>query len=167
MTQMTLLQPIRDEHRELVPEIEKLRLVANRVGAISPAELRWELEQVHEFLAHHLIPHARAEDEVLYPAVARAMGSEQATETMSRDHAEVVHLTEELAALREGLAMGREPKTLDFSIRRVLYGLHAILLLHFAKEEEIYLPLLERRLASGEADAIIQRMTSLEGVRQA
>jgi hypothetical protein len=29
-------------------------------------------------------------------------------------------------------------------LRRVLYGLHAVLRLHFAREEEVYLPLFER-----------------------
>jgi hypothetical protein len=31
-------------------------------------------------------------------------------------------------------------------LRRILYGLYAIIKLHLAKEEEIYLPILELRL---------------------
>lgn len=155
---MASMQPIRDEHQELLPHIDRLRTVANAVGRLSVGELRWELEEIHEFLERHLIPHAGAEDRVLYPAVAQILGSPEATRTMSRDHVEVVRLTQELAELREALAMGHEPTTIDFSIRRVLYGLHAILHLHFAKEEEIYIPLLERGLTEDEAAQVLARM---------
>ena len=48
------------------------------------------------FSAHHLIPHAQAEDQALYPVVARVMGVPEATATMRRDHVEVGRLTEEL-----------------------------------------------------------------------
>ena len=37
------------------------------------------------------------------------------------------------------------------ALRRVLYGLSAIITVHFAKEEEIYLPILDARLAPEEA----------------
>ncbi len=37
------------------------------------------------------------------------------------------------------------------ALRRVLYGLYALVKVHFAKEEEVYLPLLDARLSPAEA----------------
>jgi hypothetical protein len=43
-------------------------------------------------------------------------------------------------------------------LRRVLYGLYGIVKLHFAKEEEVYLPLLDTRLTPEEAQAMFTAM---------
>ncbi len=96
---MSVMQPLRDEHAELLPRIEAIRRVADAVGVASPASLREQVAGVYEFLAEHLIPHAKAEDEALYPEVERAMGAPGATATMRRDHVEVLDLTEQLRAI--------------------------------------------------------------------
>jgi iron-sulfur cluster repair protein YtfE (RIC family) len=44
------------------------------------------------------------------------------------------------------------------ALRRVLYGLYAIIKLHLAKEEEIYLPLLEARLGTEEVQRMFEVM---------
>lgn len=46
------------------------------------------------------------------------------------------------------------------ALRRILYGLYAIIKLHPAKEEEIYLPLLEARLYLEEADHLVEATES-------
>ena len=150
-------RPIRDEHRALLPHIERLRVTADDVGHVPGSVLRTKLDEAHEFLVRHLIPHARAEDEVLYPAVARLMGAPKATATMSRDHVEVVRLTAELATLR--VFPESEPDAQRANdLRRVLYGLYALVRTHFAKEEEIYLPILDERLTLAEAADLFKEM---------
>ena len=49
----------------------------------------------------------------------------------------------------------------------MLYGLHAIVSLHFAKEEEIYLPLLDRAYTSSEFAALYERMAEAAQQRPA
>ena len=150
-------RPIRDEHRELLPHVEQLRAAADGVGHIPGEVLRRKLEAANEFLTHHLIPHAMAEDAVLYPAVDRLMGGAKATATMSRDHVEVVRLTNELGTLR--VFHDAEPDAARANdLRRVLYGLYALVRTHFAKEEEIYLPLLDERLTLAEASSLFSDM---------
>ncbi|MDO8532534.1 MAG: hemerythrin domain-containing protein [Dehalococcoidia bacterium] len=99
-------QPLRDEHKYLFPHVETLRIAADSVGAATPADLRARVDEAYEFLTRHLIPHAHAEDKVLYPAIAKAMGAARATATMSRDHVEVGRLTDEVGRLRARLAKG-------------------------------------------------------------
>ncbi|MFF9059446.1 hemerythrin domain-containing protein [Streptomyces sp. NPDC101213] len=154
----TLTQQVHDEHAHLLPHIETLRTVADTVGRTTPEELGAALVDLRRFLTGHLVPHAEAEDRVLYPAVARVMGAAEATATMSREHVEVGRLARELDTLheamdREGLDDGRQA-----ALRRVLYGLYALLKVHFAKEEEIYLPLLEARLPGPEAERLLAEL---------
>jgi iron-sulfur cluster repair protein YtfE (RIC family) len=149
----TLTQPLRDEHKELIPHIEKILEVANSIPEAPLEEIRDGVKEVYEFLAFHLIPHAQAEDVALYPAVQKVLGSPDSTRTMTRDHVEVGRYIEQLAELQQELAP-RNFKTLQ----RILYGLYALVKVHFAKEEEVYLPILEERLTPDEAKAMFEAM---------
>ena len=151
----TLTQPLRDEHKELIPHIEKILEVADSIPDAPLEQLRTGVREVYEFLAYHLIPHAQAEDDALYPAVQRALGSLDATRTMTRDHIEVAHYIAELARLQQDLS----PQTFK-ALQRVLYGLYALVKVHFAKEEEVYLPILEERMTAEEAAKMFESMES-------
>lgn len=153
-----LTQPLRNEHQELLPHIERLRLVADAVGATAVDTLRRQVDDAHGFLTHHLLPHAQAEDAALYPVVAKFLGAPSATATMSRDHVEVAALTEQLTALRTRLTGSDLDAATARDLRRVLYGLYALVKVHFAKEEEIYLPFLDARLTTAEAEAMFAAM---------
>jgi hemerythrin-like domain-containing protein len=153
-----LTQPLRDEHREILPHVEVLRTVADSAGGASMQSLRAGIDEAYEFLAHHLIPHAWAEEQALYPVVDRVLGAPGATATMSRDHVEVVRLTQELESLRSRLSGATVSEPEAEALRRILYGLYALVKVHFAKEEEIYLPLLDARLSTEEARWMFEAM---------
>lgn len=158
-------QPLRDEHRELFPHVEHLRVLADTVGDASLDSLRAGIDEAYDFLIYHLIPHAEAEDRVLYPAVARLLGAPEATATMSRDHVEVGRMAADVASLRQRLgAATHVDVSLERALRLALYGLYAVVSLHFAKETEIYLPLLDAHLT---ADAASQLFHAMEESRPA
>jgi iron-sulfur cluster repair protein YtfE (RIC family) len=151
----TLTQPLRDEHKELYPHVDRIRQVAELAG--DAADIRAGVEEVYDFLAHHLKPHAEAEEAALYPVVQQALGSPDATRTMSRDHVEVGRYIEELAELRKGLtdlSVGDQTE----SLRRVLYGVYGLVKVHFAKEEEVYLPILDEFLTPESAHELFEAM---------
>jgi iron-sulfur cluster repair protein YtfE (RIC family) len=154
----SIMQPLREEHQELLPQIERLRAVADIIGDASVETLQQAVDEVYAFLTLHLIPHAQAEDTALYPLVGKVMGAVQATATMSRDHVEVGQLTDELAAVRSEIATIYQDESQAKALRRILYGLYALIKVHFAKEEEIYLPLLEARLTGDEARELFGAM---------
>ncbi len=151
-------QPLRDEHKELIPHIDMLRTVANLIGTAPLASVQQGVEDAFTFLTHHLAPHAQAEERALYPVVGKLMGSAEATMTMSRDHKEIGRLSEELGLLRSQLAAGTVSEPQEQALRRILYGLYAVVKLHFAKEEEVYLPLLDTRLSAVEASRMFEEM---------
>jgi len=142
----TLTQPLRDEHKELFPHVDRIRQVAELIGEAPIAEIRRGVEEVYDFLANHLKPHAEAEEAALYPVVQKVLGSPDATKTMSRDHVEVGFYIEELASLRNDLTGEALTTTQIKSLRRVLFGVYGLVKVHFAKEEEVYLPILDQRL---------------------
>jgi hypothetical protein len=141
-------EPIRREHAELLLHVEDLRRLGD--AAVTPGvALEEELRRVLAFLQQHLLIHARAEDRVLYPRVAALLDSPRATATMSRDHVEVERLT---SALRRAAVSDRE------TVARLAYGLFAIVTLHFAKEEEIYLDILDAALSADDVSVLYEQM---------
>ncbi len=153
-----LTQPLREEHKELLPHIEAIRQTADAIGGAALTELRPQLEGVYDFLSQHLLPHAQAEEAALYPVVGKVMGAPEATGTMSRDHVEVGRLIEELGMLRSNISGSTLTAAQIKDLRRVLYGLYTLVKVHFAKEEEVYLPILDARLTPDEARRMFENM---------
>jgi hypothetical protein len=75
--------------------------------------------------------------------MAQLLGGEDPTGTMSRAHVEIAHLSRLLGQLlSEAPAEGFRDSDLP-ELRRILYGLYAVLRLHFAQEDEAYLSILQ------------------------
>lgn len=138
-----LTQPLREEHQDLYPQILRIRQVADQIGEVPVTRLRTDLEKVYDFLANHLKPHAEAEDAALYPVVQKALGSSEATKTMSRDHAEIGQYIDLLKKQLSEISEFPLTKSQIKALQATLYGVYGIVKVHFAKEEEIYLPILE------------------------
>ena len=141
----------RDEHREFIPWLARIRTVADRLESYSPVEARDELQQIRWFLTERLPQHEEEEEAAVYPVVSRLMGGEDPMGTMARAHLEIDHLSRVFVHLVDDVPPeGPAPEDL-VDLRRVLYGLHAILRLHFAQEEEAYSWLASEVLESEEA----------------
>ena len=126
------------EHHELRGELERIRAAADALGEVPSGEALQSVRSVHQFLVDEILPHEAAEDAELYPVLADALGGEDPTGTMSRAHAEIAHLVRRLGLLlRELPPDGADPADVQ-DLRRVLYGLYAILRLHFVQEDEAY-----------------------------
>lgn len=156
MTNITRV--LREEHKELTPHLDHILSLAHDIEPGTDVHLVERIRRVHAFLGDHLLGHARAEEEALYPAVARATGAPETTATMSRDHEEIGAMVDALAVVVEGLTGGLIGAAAARELRRLLYGLHAVVRLHFLKEEEVYLPLLDERLTDEEGRALIEAL---------
>ncbi len=132
---------LRTEHRELAAPIDRIRALADGLGSMPAREAAAELAQVRVFLAETLVPHEELEDREVFPMLANALGNDDVTAALHRTHTEIFHLVRFVGRLVD--EVGPEgPATEDLTdLRRVLYGLDAILRLHMAQEEELYLAL--------------------------
>jgi len=132
---------LRSEHRELAPSIARIRALADGLGSLPPVKALDELRQTRIFLTETLIPHEEGEDREVFPLLANALGNDDATAALHRTHTEIFHLIRFMDRLvAEVPEEGPGPEDLT-DLRRVLYGLDAILRLHMAQEEELYLAL--------------------------
>jgi hypothetical protein len=127
------------EHVAIWADTEQLRAAADALAELPPAEAMTRVKQAYQVLVEDVGPHEKAEQEELYPAMDRLLGSCHATATMSRAHAEIAHQTRRLGQLIDDIGPG-QPDDADIAdLRALLYGLHAILRLHTAQEDETYL----------------------------
>jgi hemerythrin-like domain-containing protein len=157
---VSVTEPLRREHADLYPHLAELDAAAARLGDWRADDTK-VLDRVVDFLRGHLVPHAGAEEAVLYPTVERIMEAPGATDTMKADHVEIVRRIEELV---ESVAtVGAGPPTSEQAerLRAQLYGLSAILRLHFAKEETVLLPVLDDKLSPDEAEEMFTKMSEV------
>jgi len=159
---LALTQSLQDDHKELLLPIENLRLLADQVDELTPLAIREKVDEVYQFLTRKLIPHAQAEEQVLYPAIGKLLGAGQATAAMSHDHREIERLVGELATLHPFTA-GKGLLPAQFhDLRRVLYGLYTLIRTHFDKEEKLYLPLLDEKLNPEEGAELLYQFFKAE-----
>ena len=132
-----LLRRFAGEHDQMRDDLSVLRDAAQQVSAGEPKAALHTLQVADEFLQGTLLPHEDAEDKALYPALAGPLGGPEATATMSRMHAEINRLAQRLHSHR-GIAeeAGEVTSEQADDLLSCLYGLYALLCLHFVQEEE-------------------------------
>ena len=137
-----MLERFADEHETLWEVVGELRQVADQVASAPDSEqTRAEVARIHQRLVREVLPHEHAEEHRLYPALARPLGGDQATATMSRMHREIDHLVERIGVHLEQAPGARLPAERVPDLLASMYGLEAILRLHMSHEEEQYFSL--------------------------
>lgn len=125
------------EHDQMRDDLSTLRDTAQQVSSGERTAALATLCAADSFLQETLLPHEDAEDTALYPALARPLGSPEATATMSRMHAEIHRLAQRLHSHRDmAEAAGTVTAEQSDDLLACLYGLYALLCLHFVQEEE-------------------------------
>ena len=144
-----LLQRFAGEHERMRDDLSILRDTAQQVSAGERHAAVVTLRAADRFLQDTLLPHEDAEDSALYPALAGPLGSPEATATMSRMHAEIHRLSQRLHSHREiAEAAGTVTSEQSDDLLACLYGLYALLCLHFVQEEENFFVLAPAASAS-------------------
>jgi len=124
-------EPLRQEHEHLLEHIEHIAQAAREMPRLSEDERSLLRERVLGFLRGTLIPHARAEERFLYPEWAKLVGFPDAAAPMIHDHEAIVARVERLERT--------DVRDVD-ALQELLYGLSALIDVHFRKEEDVQLP---------------------------
>jgi hypothetical protein len=119
---------LQQEHGSFVANVERMRLVADAVGEVPTAELRDRVSEAYESLTRLLVPHVMSEDE----RPRRAILWDRA---LTREHLEIARLLGELDALRLELVDPVPSRPQARALRRVLYGLYALMEVHVVGED--------------------------------
>jgi heavy metal translocating P-type ATPase len=140
---------MRAEHDAVQPVVEQIRTVADGLSTHTI-----HLSPVHELLDRletQLLPHERADEAQLVPLVSRVLGGTDTTAGLSRTHAEIEHQISLLRKLLTGLTDESAQPEDVIELRRLLYGLHAVLRLHNAQEDEAASSLIPAGIRTGES----------------
>jgi hemerythrin-like domain-containing protein len=145
----------RAQHAEVKEHLRHLDGMVGALGGASADEQRRTMSFVVRFLKDHILSHAAWEEEKLYPLVdARAGRSgEPFTATMRYEHGIIGRAIDRLEAL--GAAEASDAK----AFARAADGTLAVIAAHFEKEEEVFLPLLDRSMTRAELDAALGATT--------
>ena len=145
-TDTALTRRFADDHARLRPRLDSIRAAAAALAS-DPARHLPAVHDVYQMLTDELLPHESAEHAELYPVLARALGGSDPLGPMNRGHLEICQLTRRLGRLLDEL-LDATPDSQDVQdLQQTLYGLHALLRLHFAQEEESFFTLAEPRTA--------------------
>jgi len=129
---------LRSAHETLGPRIEDLASLAARLDELPREEARVELVRARDMLNDELLPHEREEQRHAYPVVAGMMRREDPTGPLIQTHHEIQRLARLFTRMVERLSPDGPTGDEIRDLRRALYGLHAILTLHFAQEEDLF-----------------------------
>ena len=111
------------------------------------------LREADDLLESTILPHEHAEEALLYSVLAKPLGSGEATATMSRMHAEIDRLARRVHAHRlRADRFGHITSDQHLDVIATLYGLYAMLRLHFSQEEQSYFALASPDASPGVRD---------------
>jgi len=139
-------------HQELEDVLGQLRATADRLPTLAPAAAKAVLTDIELLVRERLLRHEREDETKLYPMVERALGGDDPIAPMHHTHRAI----QQLGGLLRGLVDDMPPENLDAAsindLRRLLYGLEAIVRLHFAQEDELYHALADPQHSRAGAD---------------
>ncbi|RJQ87264.1 heavy metal translocating P-type ATPase [Amycolatopsis panacis] len=135
-----LVHRFETEHERLRPALLAIRQAADALAeGATPAADR-AVRRARDVVVAQVLPHEIAEETELYPALSGVLGGPESTVPMSREHAEIGRLARRLERHLEESPTVIQTDQVD-DLRATLYGLDAVLTLHFAQEEEAYFTL--------------------------
>ena len=129
---------LRAEHESLMGLLTRIRNVADHLTILPPAETAAALVDIEVFVRERLLRHELEDDTQLYPMIEQHLGGDDPIGSMHRAHREIQQLGGTLGRMVADLGPGRLDDATANDFRRILYGLDAILRLHFAQEDELY-----------------------------
>ena len=149
------VRTIQEEHESFRRPLEKINELADAIGDLPAEEVLPRVAEVHEFLAHTVMPHAVAEGVVLFPIVRKESGVPTIGVRMTQCHVQLSGLVDQLDGVL--VSMRKDPSMrLERELRRVLYSVQAILSAHLAEAEEEIQPLLDANLPPEERQQLFQ-----------
>lgn len=152
MTQQ-LTEPLLRRHESLRPKVERVAEVARDLPLMELEERRAAVTEIVGFLGGELRLHAEAEENWLYPEIALQLRHPFSLAGMAFDHK---LLAEQIEALQ-----GADIED-TAALQEILFGIYTTLDVHFRKEEEVYLPMLEYEYEERTVASIAESMERYE-----
>ena len=147
----TLPHVAHEHHERLIQHVNEMPAVGAMILTAPIEELRPRLTAMSEFLNILLMPHLEAAEATLYPELERMFQNRHSMAPMRREHAEIRRLVAEFTRLEKAIGDTRPSLGRVVSLRRVLFGLYALLEVHLV-EEELYIPIVNHGVTDEAAE---------------
>lgn len=148
-----LPEAIYNQHRKLQATLRKhVNALVNR---------RVDADELVAFLKRELLARARSEERHLYPAVDTLVREHgRPTATMAVDHEFIADYVQRIERLNDALILENpeEQAVPQALLRQLALELEAVVQLHLAKAERIYLPLFEQYMSDGEQETLLDEI---------
>ena len=152
MTTQSLPEAAHEHHERLLERVNRIPEMADALLTAKPDAALASIVEMRAFLTGTLLPHMEAAERSLYPQLERMFQNRHSMSPMRREHARIRELVGEFGGLVDkdagAVTLGR-----TLALRRVLFGLYALLKVHLA-EEEAYLRVVGRGVPEDVADAV-------------
>ena len=130
-----------DHHHGLALALRCRRQALGQIKPMGAQGLKEMVKEYKDFFAQNLVPHFRAEEEILFPLIrARAAESHSLIDQLLKDH--------------EQLRKGEECLAEDKGLSKVLFDLGDLLERHIRREERELFPFFENLAALIDAERI-------------
>ncbi|QBZ82683.1 putative copper-exporting P-type ATPase V [Hydrogenovibrio crunogenus] len=126
-------EKLQKQHADLQPTLDQMRQLADRLASHQQVTAE-EIAELARLIEQKLIPHEQIDERKLHPELAHKMVGNDPMAMLSRTHGEILQLCNQYLSL---VNQPRDEHQRNAMIG-VLYGLEAILKLHFAQEDELY-----------------------------
>jgi iron-sulfur cluster repair protein YtfE (RIC family) len=148
MRHPSLIALSHDHHHGLALALRCRKQALGQIKPMGAAGLRLRAEEVGEFFDKQLIPHFRAEEEILFPAIrAAAPESSALLDDLARDHQIFRQDVKKLAA--------------GAGLSKLIFDLGDLLERHIRREERELFPLFEQHVESREAEAAGEKIKTI------
>lgn len=139
----TLPQVAHQHHERILAHVNHLPEMADALLTAGADDVRTRVISTGDFLTGTLLPHIDAAERSVYPELERMFQNRHSMRPMRDEHDEIRRLVGEYARLSAELREGRVTLARSLALRRVIFGMYALLKVHLA-EEEAYLRIIDR-----------------------
>jgi heavy metal translocating P-type ATPase len=136
--QPTASRVLRQGHRDLEANLDRLREIADVLDEATPECAIPLIVEANELIARNIVEHERDDESNVYPRIAKIFHDAPGLVAMSRAHREILHLARLLSRLADGLKVEAVDKYLIRDAQRVIESIESLVRMHNAQEDDIY-----------------------------
>ena len=125
---------LRRDHERLRGHADEICDAARTIPWLDLESRERVRRDILEYLREDVVPHTWLDERVLYPEVVERLGDPLVTSSMNYDHLAIRRWVDDIAEVDV-----RNPGKLQ----ELLFGLHALIVVHTWKEDELYLKALD------------------------
>jgi len=150
--------PLREIRQPLHEGLRQLQAAARAVSTGDTATALAAVDAALEYLDGQLLPHCRAEEFTLFPAVDGVIGGSGATDVMIVQHHTLNQMTGDLRQVAEAARTDNDVAAYAKYLEPLLHGLYALARSHLEAEDTAYVTLLDEHLSESQVGVIVENI---------